>query len=81
MTADSDHLNSQPQPLLNTLQVAEILLLRPNSVEKMRMRGDGPPFIRVTPRAIRYRLEDVEKWVTSQARRSTSDPGEVGKNG
>ncbi|OBF70492.1 hypothetical protein A5750_23250 [Mycobacterium sp. 852002-51613_SCH5001154] len=28
-----------------------------------RYLGTGPPFIRVTGRQIRYRLEDVERWL------------------
>lgn len=31
----------------------------------MRMRGDGPPYIRIAGRKIVYRSRDVEAWLAS----------------
>ncbi len=42
--------------------------------QKDRLTGLGPRFIRVG-RLIRYRRRDVEAWLDSQSRISTSDPG------
>ena len=40
-----------------------------------RLRGDGPTFIRISSRAVRYRWGDVLDWLESLRRTSTSDQG------
>lgn len=46
-----------------------------------RFRGLPPKFLRLG-RSVRYRVKDLEAWLASCERRSTSDPGrEVGHNG
>ena len=49
-------------PTLTTAAVAALLDMRPDSLKKMRLRGDGPEFTRIG-RRVRYRREDVEEWV------------------
>jgi len=39
---------------------------------KMRMTNHGPKFVKLG-RAIGYRDEDIEEWLASRVRRSTSD--------
>ena len=36
------------------------------TAQRWRTTGDGPPFIRLGPRRIAYRLSDVERWATSR---------------
>lgn len=36
------------------------------TLEGWRHRGCGPPFIRVSPRAVRYRRRDVERWLAER---------------
>jgi len=36
------------------------------SLEAWRRRGYGPPFIRVTRRTLRYRWQDVERWLAER---------------
>lgn len=53
--------------LLTTPAAAKILGLRPQTLRKMRMRGDGPPFVRLSERTgrfykVRYNRDDVERW-------------------
>ena len=69
----------ESDPLLDTNQVARILGYRPRTLEGMRSRGDGPPFIRLSPRAVRYRLSDLESWLDSRRRTSTSGGDLVGE--
>jgi hypothetical protein len=45
-----------------------------NTLAQWRMTGAGPTFIRIG-RRVRYRPDDVNAWIDSQARRSTCDPG------
>jgi excisionase family DNA binding protein len=49
--------------LLTSEQVAGMLAMSPMTVRRLRMSGEGPPFIRVGKRAIRYRRGDVEAWL------------------
>ncbi len=58
--------------LLNTRQAAERCNLSPRTLEKHRVTGGGPPFIRLGS-AVRYRLEDLDSWIAANRRRSTSD--------
>lgn len=48
--------------------------LSPRTLEKWRWAGTGPRFIRVGGR-VYYRLSDLEDWLRSQTRASTSDKG------
>jgi predicted DNA-binding transcriptional regulator AlpA len=59
-------MKSNPTHLLNTTQVAEILNVKPATLEKSRSMGVGdfPAFIRFG-RNIRYRPADVDAWITS----------------
>jgi predicted DNA-binding transcriptional regulator AlpA len=50
------------EPLLNQKQVAQLSGLSESSLEKFRMSGDGPRFVRIG-RAVRYRPADVRKWL------------------
>jgi len=62
--------------LFTNAQTAEMLALSPRTLEKMRVTGDGPPFIRLgRHRAVRYREADLQAWIAGRVRRSTSDPG------
>lgn len=50
--------------------------LKPNTLEIWRIRGQGPPFVKLG-RVVRYRKSDVETWIESQVRHSTSEKGET----
>ncbi len=36
------------------------------TLEKWRQRGEGPHWVRVGKRAVRYRVRDVEAWLAEQ---------------
>lgn len=42
-------------------------------LRKSRITGDGPKFYKVGSRVL-YRLEDIEFWIESRLRNSTSEP-------
>lgn len=42
---------------------------------KMRLRGDGPTFIKAGPRVVVYDVQDLDEWLASRRRRSTSEDG------
>jgi len=60
--------------LLFTTEAAFLLGLSPRTLEAFRLRGGGPPFIAVTPKAVRYRRCDLDDWITARRRVSTSAP-------
>jgi predicted DNA-binding transcriptional regulator AlpA len=62
--------------LLNTKQAAEFLGLSKAFLERDRWAGAKVPFIKISDRAVRYRLEDLETYIQSRVRRSTSDMGQ-----
>ena len=53
--------------LLTTRQVAEWLGVGHQTLERWRGRGEGPPFVRLPGRAVRYRGEDVQAFVDAGA--------------
>lgn len=59
--------------LLTTKQAAEYLGVSSAFLNRDRCETARIPFIRLGARAIRYRPEDLEAFITSGARRSTSE--------
>lgn len=52
------------RPASKTL--AKLLNVSIQWVEIGRCRGDGPPFIRLSKRCVRYRLPDVQAWLEAR---------------
>ena len=68
-----DASTTDPDRLLTPPQAAKFLSLSPRWLELKRYNGDGPQFVRVSARCVRYRLSDLEEWVGKRVRLSTSD--------
>jgi predicted DNA-binding transcriptional regulator AlpA len=60
------------QPLLTQRQCAEALALSERTLERFRVSGVGPKFVRMG-KSVRYRLSDVEAWIASRVVGSTSE--------
>lgn len=58
---------------LRTGEAAEYLRLAPSTLAKMRVRGDGPAYRKAGPRIVLYAREDLDLWLRSRIRRSTSE--------
>lgn len=58
--------------LLSTPQLAEKLGLTPNTLEKWRLRGEGPAYLRVGESQVRYDSRDVDAWLDTRRVTSTS---------
>jgi predicted DNA-binding transcriptional regulator AlpA len=54
-------------------QAATATNLSQSTLAKMRMRGDGPPFLKVGGRVVLYDKRDLEAWLETRRRRSTSE--------
>jgi predicted DNA-binding transcriptional regulator AlpA len=51
--------------LLTDDEVAEMLRVHPATLKNWSRRGAGPPRIKIGA-GVRYRLADVEAWITAQ---------------
>ena len=61
--------------LVDERAAAEFLGLTTRSMQAMRQRGDGPRFIRMSSRCIRYTRALLKSHADARMRKSTSDPG------
>lgn len=73
----TDHLPDQVSPLtvmplLTPREAARVLTVSESWLAKARMRGDGPPFVKVG-RAVRYAQAALLHWLKSQQHLSTSE--------
>jgi len=59
---------------LGTHDAARFLGISARTAEKWRLTGEGPPFLKIGRRVL-YDLGDLEEYLASCRRRSTSDPG------
>ena len=61
--------------LLNTEEAAKLLDMTPRFLESRRLRGGGPPYIRISTNRVKYSLADLMAWIAERRRTCTSDPG------
>ena len=69
-------LADNPHRVLSVPDAAAFLSSTKSWLDQARLRGDGPPFVRIgTGRGARvgYRLLDLQEWLGSRVRRSTSE--------
>ena len=67
--------------ILRTPETARYVGLSKSWLEKQRMEGGGPPYIKLSSRAVGYRLDDLDHWLESRRVASTSDADESLKPG
>lgn len=58
--------------VLDTAKAAEYLQLAQGTLERFRVQGDGPRFMKLG-RAVRYRQADLDEWMESRIVSSTSE--------
>ena len=75
---DQDNELLTGKELMATVPAAIYIGTSPKFLENRRVTGDGPPFIRISSRCIRYRRCDLDAWVETLRRSSTSDEGPQG---
>ena len=59
--------------VLRTLEAAEYVGLAASTLEKMRVTGEGPRFLRLGGRAIGYDIKDLDAWLDGQRREPSED--------
>jgi hypothetical protein len=58
---------------LNEARAAELLSLNPRTLQQWRLKGEGPRFVRISTRCVRYRYRDLMAWADRLLRSSTSE--------
>jgi predicted DNA-binding transcriptional regulator AlpA len=59
--------------LLRAPEAADYIRLSASTLAKMRLRGDGPRYIKAGMRIIAYQEDDLIAWLSARMRRSTSE--------
>ena len=72
----STNLTGLPPRYLRTPEAARFVGLSIRTLEKHRIYGTGPRYSKLGGRVV-YAVEDLQSWVQSAAKASTSDPGQV----
>ena len=54
--------------LMTPAEAASFLSITPKVLERWRGIGEGPSFVRLSRKSIRYRREDVEEFVTQRVK-------------
>lgn len=62
----------KPMILFNTREAAEVLGLKPATLEVWRWVGRGPRYVKAG-RCVRYRQEDLEEYISSRTFDSTTE--------
>lgn len=52
-------------PLLTTAEAAKVLTVTKGALQKWRMRGGGPPYLKVGT-AVRYDSDDLRSWLAAR---------------
>jgi hypothetical protein len=65
-------LDRVPLRVMTPIQAAEYLTLSISTLARMRIAGNGPTFIRLSPQKIGYRQTDLDKFLEARVRTSTS---------
>jgi len=63
--------------LLTVEEAAGRLKISKHTLNRWRVTGEGPPFVKYGPRIVRYLETALSEWEKSRTRRSTSDVGEM----
>ena len=66
--------NDTPRRFLTTAQASSHLSISRRTLERWRVDGGGPPYIKLG-QLVRYSVEDLNSWTSDARRISTSDPG------
>ena len=58
--------------ILDTFEAAAYIRLSKPTLERLRLKGDGPCYAKMG-KAVRYRRSDLDAWLASRLIRSTSE--------
>jgi predicted DNA-binding transcriptional regulator AlpA len=61
--------------ILRTREAAAYIGFAKSTLEKLRLTGGGPRFVKIGTRAVGYALDDLDDFINGRRRASTSDAG------
>lgn len=61
---------------VDTAEASRIVGFPVCTLHTWRSRGDGPPFLKVGRRSVRYQRRTLLQWMSERQRRNTADTGE-----
>jgi predicted DNA-binding transcriptional regulator AlpA len=70
-TAPSDAAST----LRNEVQAAAFLGVSPRALQKWRVTGQGPQYLRLSSRCIRYSQAELDRWIEARLCRATAQYG------
>ena len=62
-----------PSLILRAEDASRYVGLSVSTLAKMRMRGEGPTFVKLGSRAVGYRASDLNSWLKECERQSTAE--------
>lgn len=60
------------QDLLTPREAAEYVRQSTNLLAQLRFKGQGPKYLKPTPRTVLYRRSDLDAWLNASERTSTA---------
>ena len=60
--------SNAPDEYVDDKALAKMIGMSLETVQQWRTRGEGPPFVKVGPRCVRYRTGDVRDWMSANTR-------------
>jgi len=67
-----EQIDTTQRRLVKTEGASEYTTLAVSTLEKLRLSGGGPRFVKLGGRAIAYDLRDLDSWIDSQRRVSST---------
>lgn len=61
-----------PALVLTEAEAARLVRLSPRTMQRLRLEGGGPRFVKLTARSIGYAIADLQAWVHQRSVASTS---------
>ncbi|MFI6165010.1 helix-turn-helix transcriptional regulator [Micromonospora haikouensis] len=63
-----DTIRLSPKPFMSTEELAELLDVDPSTIRRWRTVPplQGPPFIQISDRVVKYVTADVERWISAR---------------
>ena len=62
----------EPWLIVSEVDAAVMVSLSVRTLQRLRVVGGGPQFVKLTARRVGYRIVDIEAWVASRVFASTS---------
>jgi len=72
-SSQPDEAPDSQEALMTEQQAAAFLNVNPRTLQKWRVEGGGPRFVRMSRRCIRYWPKDIREWAQNRRKSSTSE--------